>query len=157
MVRWQQDGMIHNSLGFEAASADICLECCVFLGIFIRFSKNEEQKRWEIWWISLVTLWRLLMDLRRTISIPCFSAMGKWSLSMDHQRDLRPLGEWELICSTTPGEKNHGVSWIIKSSSLIKIKSPNTQQTKRLLKFIKIKIVEVLWVFNGPCKISACY
>jgi hypothetical protein len=39
--------------------------------------------------------------------------------------------------------KSSASRWIIKSSSLIKIKSPNTQQTKRLLKFIKIKIVEV--------------
>jgi hypothetical protein len=48
MVRWQQDEMIHNSFGFEAASADIRLECFVFFGNFYSIPKNPKRDQREM-------------------------------------------------------------------------------------------------------------
>lgn len=89
-VRWKQEEMIHNFRFFEVASADVCGISLVF-GNFHSILGGERDEK--TWWISLVTHWRLLMDVlgRRTL----FCAMGKFRVyrwnSRDHQQEPQDM------------------------------------------------------------------
>lgn len=113
----------------KPASADICLWNVLVgsLGLFFReFSFDysramyEGERRRETWWISLVTRWRLLMDLRGRRTVFRWEPGRRWS-----------------SCPTW--KPSPAFLWIIKSGSLIKIVG-HQPRAGRLLKFIKSRL-----------------